>query len=366
MSPSAPRARAALLLLLASGCRSADPSPDPERTIPVSVLIRAAPERDGQDGPLDASLLAGELAEAFRTGLIFSEVRGEDGPQAGFSPVPADYVCEVEVRGGTFRADRSEATDRAILSTIVWFFTVFPSWWIADRLYPASDVEVRASFFPAAGHPGRPAAVIIESLPLNNLELDLRQRGNLWQHLLSLLLPPFWMEDKTVVENGLREEAVRWARMSLAEGVRRDWPAALLGSEPGSILILDPPRPAIGPRGARADLSAWLASRAPLLELRVFGEDGSVLTRLDRKALQALLVRPGRGEEERRGFEAVKDRLGGAPLRPQALYRLELKGLAVGRSGSIRIEAWIDEKTPGRFTVGVREVDFRLTMQSPR
>src|SRR6266545_1107890 len=206
-----------LLFILAAGCRSADPDRDPERTIPVSVQVRASPKRS--EAPLNAEFLAGELAAAFRAGSIFSEVRSDDGSRPGFSPLPADYLCEVEVRGATLRPDHSETTERAILSTVAWFFTVFPAWWIADRLYPASDVEVRATFLPAGeGNSGKAVPVLSENLPLNNLELDLRRRGNAWQHLLSLLLPPFWMEDAAVAERGLREEAVRVARVSLPEG----------------------------------------------------------------------------------------------------------------------------------------------------
>jgi len=342
-----------LLFILAAGCRSADPDRDPERTIPVSVQVRASPKRS--EAPLNAEFLAGELAAAFRAGSIFSEVRSDDGSRPGFSPLPADYLCEVEVRGATLRPDHSETTERAILSTVAWFFTVFPAWWIADRLYPASDVEVRATFLPAGeGNSGKAVPVLSENLPLNNLELDLRRRGNAWQHLLSLLLPPFWMEDAAVAERGLREEAVRVARVSLPEGVRKDWPGAALASDSGAILILDPPRPAIEARGGRADLSAWLAARGPLLALRVFGEDGAILGKFDRPALQALLVPPERtGGPAQRGWQAVRDRLGESSRRPQALYHLELKELEVGTNGRIRVEGWTNEKIPARFTVRV-------------
>ncbi len=359
---STPRLLIPILSLLAlspCGCHGPTIQADPAREIPSSVLVRAAPSGTAPavPPPLDPRLLAARIADGLRAGAVFSEVRGTaTGPSRGeeADASPPDYICEVEVKGKGFRPEDSSATSRAILSTFLWWCAVFPAWWIDDRMYPGCDVEVRARFYPAGpGRTSRP--VLAEAVPPDGIELDLLRRGATWQFFLSIVVPPFWMDDPGEAEKALEAEAVSRARREIAGMVRKDWPAAALLGDSGCFLVLDPDFHPVEVSGGKASIAGWILARSPLKEVRVSADDGRVLRTLRGNGLKDLAVSlDGSREEDRRAGRVIRERLGaGTPL-PRAVVRLSLDGLEVGRSERVRIAAQLaSDAPPGGFTVPI-------------
>jgi hypothetical protein len=341
------------LLLFLPACRGPEPARDRGRAIPVSVAVRAAPWTGpgGSRPPLDPRRLAQEVAESFRRASVFAEVAGP--PEQARDGSQPDAVLELEVRGRRLGAEGSQVNPKAVLSTLLWFLTGFGNWWIDDRSYPLSDVEVHARLLSAGGPRARP--LLEEAFTFSDLELDLWRRATPAQHLLALLLPSFWIEDGERAAAALQGEAKRRVRFELAESLRRRWAGAALRGEPGCFLVLDPPGGAPAPGGGTVDLRGWIAARAPLRQVRLLDAEGRAIARSEGRALAALSVPyEGRGEAEKRAWEAVQGRLGPAAPPPQAVYRLERSGLR--GEEALRIEAWVEgQAAPARFTIALHD-----------
>jgi len=339
---------AAAAVLLAA-CGGPQPAPDPARAVPAAVLVRAAPRNPGApEQPLDPKAVALQVAEGLEKAGAFTEVISGEGRE-GEVPPEADYICEVSVRGSGFNPEDSQATDMAFLSTFVWFMSLFPAWWIPDRVYTGSDIEARAAFFPASGE-GSNRPVLVEWVPLNNMTLGLVDRGATWQFFLTLILPPFWMDSPPRAQSGLESQALSKVRVAVADGVRGDWPGAALGSEEGCFLVLDPPGTAVPVREGKAGIHGWIAARAPLSELEVLDGGGKVLRSLDAAALKALAV-SRKGTEGRLAWRDVEDRLAEGAPRPGALVRLDLEGLPVTGDRALRMKVSVNPRRPASFTL---------------
>jgi hypothetical protein len=341
----------ALIGLGLAACQGPEVEADPARQVPASILVR--PVTGGKKPAIDPMLLARQVAEGLREAQVFSEVRleGEEGAAAEGPGGPPDYICALEVSGTGFRPDISEATNRAFLSSFLWFLAIFPAWWIDDRVYNGSDVVIQAHYTrPGAGPSDR--RLLEEVVPTNQLELDLLRRGATWQFFLSIILPPFWMDSTEKAGKSLPIQASTTARTEIAERTRKDWPRAALLAEPGAFLALDPPAAGDGLR-RKADLAGWILARAPLFEVRVLDQGQRELLRIDRAGLQKLSVPlAGGGADSRRLGELIDARLGGATPLLGAAYRLDLRGLRSGASERIHVLARLgSDAPPATFTV---------------
>jgi hypothetical protein len=340
------------LALCLAGCGGPSIRPDPVRAIPASVAVRVAaasgpadsPEAEGTSVlPFVASRVASAVASGLREGKIFAEVF-----TAGGSARPeADYLCDVSVRG-TIDGE-SRLTWLAIPSTLVWFPTVFPAWWIPDRAYPGTDVEVRAVLSPARKGAG---PILAASFRMAGPKLPLIDRAATWHYLLSLLLPPFWMSDEERARGGLADLAAARAGAAIPEDLRSNWPSAAVVSESGCVLILDPRGTSIAVEDGRADLRGWLGARKPIREVQVLDGRGKILRRLDARALKGFDVGglDGEGPGGPAAWKAVEERFGPGGPRPDKVYRLDLEGLPADRFDVLRIQAWTAEE-PACFTV---------------
>jgi hypothetical protein len=342
--------------LALAACGGPSVRPDPARAIPASVIVLpAAPSPlavdpsppDPDDPPphaIDGAAAARAVAAGLREGGVFALVH----PAGGGADPEADYICEVSVRG---RIDgESSPTWMAVPSTIVWFPTVFPAWWIPDRAYPGTEVEVRAVLTP-----NRKGAlpILAATFRIAGPKLPFVDRGVPWQYLLSLVLPPFFMSDRERAREGLDDLVAARAGAAIPEDLRSDWPAAAVMSQPGCILILDPRGASIAVEDERADLRGWLGARKPPREVQVQDGQGRVLRRLDARTLEGLDVGGADGErpEAHAAWAAVEERFGPGGPRPERVYRLDLKGLpAPDRLEVLRVQAWIAEE-PASFTV---------------
>jgi hypothetical protein len=341
----------ALICLGLPACQGPEPEADPARQVPASVLVR--PVAGGKKSVVDPMLLARQVADGLRQAQVFSEVKleGEEDAEAGGPDGTPDYICALEASGTGFRPDISEATNRAFLSSFLWFLAIFPAWWIDDRVYNGSDVVIQAHFTRAGAAPSD-RRILEEVVPTNQLELDLLRRGATWQFFLSIILPPFWMDSAAKAGESLPIQAAASARTEIAERARKDWPRAALLAEPGAFLMLDPPASADGLR-RKADLAGWILARAPLFEVRVMDQGRREILRIDRAGLQKLTVPlAGTGADSRRLKELIDERLGGATPLIGAAYRLDLRGLPVGGSSRVHVTSRLGpEAPPATFTI---------------
>ncbi len=342
------------LALLLSACEGPQPAADPGRTIPVSVLVREAKSGITQEHPpLDPSRVTGEIARSLRIARVFSEVvTAEELEAKGSRSGRPDYICEVEVRGTYLSAKNSVVTNMALLSTFLWFMALIPGWFIDDRLYPNTDVEVEARLLPA-GNGGDAKPSLVEVVPAKNLTLDFWRRAATWQYFVDLILPPFWMDDPEVVAESLPEAAIWKVRREMAEKFRRDWPAAALRGDPGCILVLDSPGGAIEVEDGRIDLQGYLAARSPMRELIIRNTQEKILLKMDRRILDPFLVpRNSENEKEREAWNAIEARLGPQSPSPQMLYSFNPLFVPATSSDRIHLEVQLEGGVrPARFTV---------------
>ena len=254
-------------------------------TIPSTLSVRgvaAKPGRGGAQIPLDARKVAGDVERTLKERGTFWFPT--DGARPKGRP-EADYVLEIEPRGRGFDARVSHVTGMAALSSVVWFLTVFPAWWIPDRVYDGSDVELVARVAPSTQRD----ATLLQHVAGPYVEtLDLWSRGVEWQFLLSLFLPPFWMDDPPTAEIALAASLSGRAGVEIAEEIERDWPVQLLRSG-RAYVVLGSSTARLPDTKGEALLEATVIAPGEVAEVEILDGSGRRrLARIDGKSLALL------------------------------------------------------------------------------
>lgn len=194
-----------LSLLLLAGCEGAAARIEADRSLPFTVRLKNVqpPEVDSQAESVtpasyqDMKELTEKLAESLEEAGIFASVITEDQ-----SNIPADLEMEIQIRGNAFGPGTFTWTGD-IFSTLAWLFAGHASWYIDNRTFPDSQVNmiVTVREKPQAGglQPEEGEKALWDHpLPLKGMVLNFAERTDLTNAFLDILIPPWWGDGNRV------------------------------------------------------------------------------------------------------------------------------------------------------------------------
>jgi len=282
----------------------------------------------------DPQELTRELAELLDESGVFTRVVRE-------AKTPADLELEVTLNGDEFGPGRALFSG-SVFSTLAWFFSGIPSWYIDNREYSESGVSLSLVMRHAAygSGPGRrdrrtsaDTELFKDDLFPKDLRLSFSERSGTSDWFLNILLPP-WVGGGDSAKAG-RSLVLRSSRDFVDNEVPQ-----LLASFPANYILKNDCL--LGYDREKEEFV--IISRAPLLQVELVGDstDARVLTQDD-------LLEVG-GSEKDELERWLRERVVGLGTDvTDRYYRIPLE---FEERGFVRVQVAVEGRTtPARWTV---------------